>query len=144
MCLQWCHVREWLINNDEPCTFCERSKDWPHGDEACYTCRHMRTTSGQPAWCALSSMPLPKRRTCCHWNVDIVTGGVRTLTEQDMSPGLLAASGASSVHELFLDFDSSPETNNTERGAVVNVGNLAIPDVYGTPSYDWFDAFDEE
>ncbi len=43
MCLQWCHVHKWIIDNDVRCSGCERAEpnDRPE-DQACDTCKHRR------------------------------------------------------------------------------------------------------
>lgn len=143
MCLQWCHVNKHIINNDERCDHCVRSRGWPHAAEACYSCRHRVLPVGdKTTWCALTRMPLPKVRTCCHWNASIDAGS-RTITLYDIAPGLAETIGATTIAGVFADFDSAPEVVAAEEGIVVQLDDLALPDVYGTPSYDWFDAFDK-
>jgi len=40
MCLQYCHVNQWILDNDMPCYTCDRSPcTW---DRTCITCRHLR------------------------------------------------------------------------------------------------------
>jgi hypothetical protein len=42
MCLQYCHVKQWLLDNDEPCATCDRAPHMRPSTGPCPTCRHLR------------------------------------------------------------------------------------------------------
>jgi hypothetical protein len=144
MCLQWCHVRRLLIDNDLPCSGCSRFPAFLLlQEEGCESCQHWREQDGKPAFCSLSQMPLPKIGRCCHWQVEADTRSEITLTTADVAPDVLTIWGVDTVAELFERSETAPdyETSDTDHVSV-NLDDLALPFVYGVPAAQWDDALD--
>lgn len=74
MCLQWCHVRRWLINNDQLCEGCElqRVAELPAA-WSCASCTHRVMRSDEADRCGLTGAGLPLAGRCCHWCVPLST-----------------------------------------------------------------------
>jgi hypothetical protein len=145
MCLQWCHNRRLLIDNDLPCSDCTRFPAFllPQ-EERCQSCQHRREQDGKPAFCSLSQMPLPKAGRCCHWNVEVDTRSEITLTTADVASDLLAIWDVDSVAELFARSETAPDYEQEGSESVrVNLDDLALPFVYGVPAAHWEAALDE-
>ena len=136
MCLQWCHVRDMLIDNDLPCKAqCPASVRLAHAQKRCNTCRHY-----QDGLCALTHEIVPLAETCCHWNAFPRSGTVTLRLGQTVSPVLLALHGAASVREIFDIVDTAPvlPKGTPEDGFPVHIErDLAVPLVYGVTALDW-------
>lgn len=137
MCLQWCHVQSWLIDNDLVCIDCDRHNPatlpaWVR----CATCTHQRTPDDQPPHCALTHEGLPIAGGCCHWNVSIATETSLALGPGDLAPWL-----GSDVLAVFAASPSAPDVVTDERGYVtIARDDLSVPLVYGVPADEWADA----
>lgn len=144
MCLQWCHVRGLVIDNDLPCTGCTRfpAHSLPV-QEHCSTCIHMKQENGAQALCALSRMPLPKIGRCCHYNV--VEDDRRTvqLSTAHVAPEVLQIWDVADVAELFAQSASAPDYAVVEGLIHVDLWDLALPFVYGVPAPFWGAALSE-
>lgn len=116
MCLQWCHVRRWLINNDLECSGCERgvASDLP-AEWSCAGCQHLLQPAGAESCCALTGAQLPLAGRCCHWRAELVLEASSAL-----APWLAGAGRDLSAGKP---------------------GHLSIPLVYGVPAGAWADAF---
>jgi hypothetical protein len=134
MCLQWCHVQFWLLNNDLPCWFCEYGGDgWPERpDQRCASCWH-----NQGDHCALTMMALPSSRTCCHWNAARTPDEVLELTNLDVAPGTLETYAVGSVAELFATSPTAPPYTVQDGRVRVRLDDLAVPWVYGIGASAW-------
>ena len=136
MCLQWCHVQCWLINNDLPCTGC------PSGDPqrlpaplACATCTQHVAQAGTRGICMLTREQVPLAGRCCHWNADAQTTSPLVLGTADLAPWLHAPRGVAGV---FDDSETAPEVAvDAQQRVTVNLDDLSVPLVYGVPSADW-------
>lgn len=137
MCLQWCHVRRLLIDNDLPCSGCSRFpiQQLPH-DEQCSSCCHRREQQGA-VFCGLSQMPLPRAGRCCHWNCCEDTRQIITLTDADVAPEVLAIWDVRQVGDLFAQSDTAPDYEQQGDAVRVNLWDLALPLVYGVPAAHW-------
>jgi hypothetical protein len=144
MCLQWCHVRRLLIDNDLPCSGCTRFPAFllPQ-EEGCQSCQHRREQDGKPAFCSLSQMPLPKAGRCCHWNAEVDTRSEIRLTTADVAPDVLVIWDANTVAELFARSETAPDYEPAGSESVrVSLDDLALPFVYGVPAAQWEAALD--
>lgn len=119
MCLQWCHVQRWLINNDLECTGCDRgaANDLP-AEWSCADCRHLLRPAGALPHCALSHAPLPLLRRCCHWQAEPAFE----------ETGRLAPWLAGAARERYA----------------AALGDLSIPLVYGVPAGAWAEAIEPD
>lgn len=144
MCLQWCHVRRLLIDNDLPCSGCTRFPAFllPQ-EESCQSCQHRREQDGKPAFCSLSQMPLPKAGRCCHWNAEVDTRQIVQLTTADVAPDVLTIWGVDTVAALFQHSDTAPDYEREGSESIrVNLDDLALPFIYGVPAAQWEAALD--
>jgi hypothetical protein len=144
MCLQWCHVRRLLIDNDLPCSGCTRFPAFllPQ-TESCQSCQHRRAQEGEQVFCSLSQMPLPKAGRCCHWQVEADTRSEIALTTADVAPDVLAIWNVDTVAELFERSETAPDYEPAgSEGVRVNLDDLALPFVYGVPAAQWEAALD--
>lgn len=118
MCLQWCHVQRWLIDNDLECTGCERgaASDLP-GEWRCADCLHLRQPAGAAPSCALTRARLPLLGRCCHWRAEPVQETAR------LAPWLV------------------PEARDL---GMLRPGDLNIPLVYGVPAGAWAEAIEPD
>jgi hypothetical protein len=133
MCLQWCHVTQKIINNDYPCVHCEPEVRFGKAREDCATCCHVRGKM-----CALTSMPIPRERTCCHHNADLTPAGRLELGIDHVAAHVLRAHRARDLVDLFWLVESAPEPNVIRQGVIeVDMAELAVPFIYGIPSTDW-------
>lgn len=139
MCLQWCHVRHILINNDFPCSHCPSTLRLDHSTRGgCDTCRH-RHENGSAEFCRLTHADLPPARSCCHHNVNL-DEGVVVITLPTIAPTLLEEMSVATVAEVFLESDTAPDVPLPDPNAVtVDLALFAIPAVYGIPSTEWKD-----
>lgn len=136
MCLQWCHVRSWLIDNDLPCTGCDRSNvERLPASWTCASCTHLVARDGQAGICGLTRESLPLVGRCCHWRVELTSSTALTLTAADLAPWLAAAGD---VAEVFDASPSAPPISFDGAGrVVVAIDDLSVPLVYGVPAPDW-------
>ena len=136
MCLQWCHVRNALIDNDLPCEMlCPESIRLAHAAETCETCIHYVA-----GLCALTKERIPQSRTCCHWNADPMFFDVVVLHLGVNVPSeLMAAYGANSIREIFDQVDTAPDLppDAPADGIVLNARDLTLPLVYGVCADCW-------
>jgi|GEM_PF-1087044 hypothetical protein len=144
MCLQWCHVRRLIIDNDLPCSGCTRFPAFLLPDnESCERCQHRREQDDKPAFCSLSQMPLPKAGRCCHWNAEVDTRSEIMLTTADVAPDVLTIWGVDTVAKLFARSETAPDYEPEDNNSVrINLDDLALPFVYGVPAAQWDDALD--
>ena len=132
MCLQWCHVTEQIVNNDYPCFFCPPEIRLAMSAETCGTCSHR---CGER--CQLTGQNTPHSEFCCHFEV-IPQHGLRALTEKSVHPALMQVHQVETIEQLFWAVETAPEPQVTTGGVVlVSIEELAVPWVYGLPSYAW-------
>lgn len=139
MCLQWCHVRRWLINNDFVCTGCD------YGDPqrlpaqfSCRTCAHRVVQVSTEDMCGLTHEYLPVVRRCCHWNVAPCSAITLVLKNDDLAPWIQGPQG---VVGVFNESDTAPDVVvDGEQRVAVTLDELSVPLVYGVPSPNWDDA----
>lgn len=114
MCLQWCHVQRWLIDNDLPCLGCARgvAADLPAA-WGCVSCQHIRPRAGAPPICGLTRAPLPAIGRCCHWRVE---------------PTVAPAEAPARAPWLGLQA--------LDLGQIA-LEQLSIPLIYGVPAAEW-------
>ena len=133
MCLQWCHVTRQIIDNDHPCFHCDPGVRFGRAREDCATCRHVHGGN-----CALTAMPIPRERTCCHHNVEPTPIGRLELGREHVSIHVLQAHCARDLEDLFWLVESAPEPKVIRRGVIeVQLDDLALPFVYGLPADEW-------
>lgn len=137
MCLQWCHVQSWLIDNDLVCIGCDRHDpatlpSWVR----CATCSHQLTPDGQSPQCGLTREALPILGGCCHWNATLIVPSHLSLSSGDLAPWL-----GNDVLAVFAASPSAPLTLSAEDGCMsIVLSDLAVPLVYGVPAEEWGDA----
>ena len=136
MCLQWCHVQAWLIDNDLPCTGCDRSDPARLPDAwSCASCTHVILRDGLPGICGLTRETLPLAGRCCHWRAELASSPVLTLGAADLAPWLAEVGD---VAEVFTASLSAPPISFDSAGrVVVALGDLSVPLVYGVPAPEW-------
>ncbi len=136
MCLQWCHVRGWVIDNDVPCWECPAYGQPPVA--SCDTCIHRREGEAGPM-CALTKLALPYAGGCCHHNVDLRAGAqiAVPLDELAVAPWVLAVHRATSPAALLADHHSAPELELRDGRAWLRLDELAVPFVYGVTADAW-------
>ncbi len=136
MCLQWCHVRSWLIDNDLPCMECD------HGEAdrlpvawTCVSCTHVIARDGQAGMCNLTRETLPLAGRCCHWCAELTPAVSLALSTDQLAPWLAEAG---EVVEVFAASPSAPPIAFDAAGrVVVAIDDLSVPLVYGVPALDW-------
>jgi len=136
MCLQWCHVRSWLIDNDLPCTGCDlRDPQLLPVSWSCASCTHLRPRDGQAGICGLTRETLPLADRCCHWRVEVAPSAALVLSAAELAPWLAEATD---VAEVFAASPSAPSIacDPTSR-VIVAIDDLNVPLVYGVPACDW-------
>ncbi len=136
MCLQWCHVRDVLIDNDLPCALlCPDAIRLAHTGDTCDTCRHY-----QNGLCALTRERPPLARTCCHWNAAPAAFDYVVLRlGVNVPPELAAAHGVQTTRDIFDVVDSAPELppETPADGFYLDARNLVVPLVYGVCADCW-------
>lgn len=136
MCLQWCHVRDCLIDNDIPCErLCPAEIRLARAGNTCATCRHRRGEI-----CCLTQEHLPSQRWCCHHNAEVRKfEKVLLRTGQNVPWELLAAHGVASVRDLFGQVESAPELppEAPADGIWLEAEALSVPLVYGVCAACW-------
>ena len=147
MCLQWCHVRRILIDNDVSCAgFCALARSLP-ADWSCATCRHHVVRAGhrgedgesRKGLCGLTHLDLPRQGACCHYSVELTPGDEPLwLGPDQLAPTVGVRTASRTAAEAFAQSDTAPEVERDAAGRVrVPVKALAVPDVYGLPSDAW-------
>jgi len=128
MCLQWCHVRSQLIDNDLSCAlWCADDIRLAHAAETCDTCRHYHA-----GVCALTRERVPLARTCCHHNAEPQRGMVILRLGENVPLELARAHGAASVRQIFDRVDSAPDMSGApEDGIEWRIEEMSVPLVYG-------------
>ena len=138
MCLQWCHVRGVLVDNDIPCVqLCPDTIRLAHLNKSCQMCRHY--LHGEVDLCELTQEITPLTETCCHWNAQ-KQSGPRVLTLGDTVPEALAAAhGVESTAQIFEMVDTAPELDDDtpEEGIVMQIEEMSVPLVYGVIALEW-------
>jgi len=134
MCLQWCHVRSWLIDNDLPCTGCDRGDaNLLPGTWSCATCQHQRTPAGAAPICGLTCETQPLIDRCCHWQAQpLADHTMLRLADTDVAPWL-----PDDVISLFAASSSAPDVSQEADRVVVALRDLSVPLLYGVPAEDW-------
>jgi hypothetical protein len=147
MCLTWCHVRQRVFNSDVSCDcHCPSTIRLAHVGRTCQSCEHMISRGLQRPLCGLTRQPTPYANSCCHWDATISTG-VRFVGPTDLVDGLLEATEVSSTALLFMESwlaDGAPEVQPEGDGVYLRVEELALPEVYGVPAYQWDEAIPYE
>lgn len=136
VCLQWCHVQNWLINNDVVCTGCEyRDPQRLPTPFSCQTCTHRIGQAETAGMCELTREHLPVIGRCCHWNAATCSVITLVLKTADLAPWMDASRG---IVGVFDESDTAPDVMiDAEQQVVVNLDDLSIPLVYGVPSPNW-------
>src|SRR6266545_230051 len=136
MCLQWCHVRSWLIDNDLSCTGCDRSEpELLPAAWSCASCTHLIAHDGQVRICGLTRETLPLAGRCCHWSAELTSSAALALSAAELAPWLAEAGDAA---EVFAASPSAPPISFDPTGrVVVAIDDLSVPLVYGVPAPDW-------
>lgn len=131
MCLMWCHVQRWVVDNDLPCDGCNlgQSARLP-STWSCGSCRH-----AQGGRCALTREAQPLLGRCCHWQVEPTPHGMLVLEEGQLAPWLRSAEGMAVV---FAASPTAPPLQRDVAGRVmVNPEELSVPLVFGVESPRW-------
>ena len=141
MCLQWCHVRGWLIDNDLTCVGCPLGVLAPSAPP-CETCAHHQVDAGGAEVCALTHAALPHRRSCCQHNAAPAAETHIPLELIPIAPWVTARWG-DDPEVLLATHHSAPGVafDDEERPALV-LADLATPLVYGIPAAQWPAAVD--
>ena len=136
MCLQWCHVRGWLIDNDLACVGCPLGVLAPSAP-SCETCAHHQVDAGGAEVCALTHTALPHRRSCCHHNAAPAAETHIPLELIPIAPWVTARWG-DDPEALLATHHSAPGVafDDEERPALV-LADLATPLVSGILSAQW-------
>ena len=111
MCLQWCHVRGLLVDNDIPCVqLCPDETRLAHERKNCRGCRHYLPS--EIGICLLTHEIIPLAETCCHWNAEIQSGEVVLVLGETVPKALAQAHGVESTHQIFDMVDTAPELDS--------------------------------
>ena len=133
MCLQWCHVTHEIVHNDHSCFHCPTAIRLANAEKDCSSCTHFCGLN-----CALTSLPIPLQRTCCHHNVEATPSGLLELSADNIHPAQLIYHQVKNIEELFWLVESAPEPNVIRPGVIqVQLEDLAVPFVYGVPASEW-------
>ncbi|MEP0805691.1 MAG: hypothetical protein HRF47_09390 [Chloroflexota bacterium] len=136
MCLQWCHVRSLLIDNDLPCAlWCPDEVRLAQQGRRCAECRHHRA-----GICALTHERTPLAQTCCHFDAPVQPlETVRLKRGETVPEQLLRAHGIQTVAELFLVVDSAPDLPQDAQADEIRLDArlLSVPLVYGVRARCW-------
>lgn len=139
MCLQWCHVRRLVIDNDVSCAgFCALGRALP-ADWSCATCRHHVVREGRGGLCGLTHLDRPRQGACCHYAVELTSADDRMwLGREHLAPTVRTRPMSRTAAEAFELSETAPEVERDAAGRVrVRLKDLAVPDVYGLPSREW-------
>lgn len=137
MCLQWCHVRGIVLDNDLPCAlWCPENIRLAQQGKRCPDCLHYRAGT-----CALTAMQTPLAQTCCHFNAPLRPPGtqVRLKLGDTVPPDLLRAHGIQTVAELFQVVESAPDLppDASPDDILLDAHHLSLPLVYGVRARCW-------
>jgi len=138
MCLQWCHVRGLLVDNDIPCAqLCPDEIRLAHEKKNCRSCTHY--FPNDVPLCVLTHEIAPLSETCCHWNAEIQSGEVVLVLGETVPKALALAHGVESTHQIFEMVDTAPELDASipQEGILMKIEEMAVPLVYGILSTDW-------
>ena len=138
MCLQWCHVRGVLVDNDIPCTqLCPDEIRLAHEKKNCRSCTHYQP--GEVALCLLTHEITPLAETCCHWNAEIQSGEVVLVLGETVPVALAKAHCVENTHQIFEMVDTAPELDESipDEGFSMQIEEMAVPLVYGIVSTAW-------
>ena len=138
MCLQWCHVRGLLVDNDIPCEqLCPDAIRLARQEENCRSCTHCQP--GEFDLCLLTHEITPLAKSCCHWNATIQRGEVLLILGKTVPRALAQAHGVESTRQIFEMVDTAPELeeNTPAEGISMRIEEMAVPLVYGILSIDW-------
>ena len=138
MCLQWCHVRGLLVDNDIPCTrLCPDAIRLAQREKSCRSCTHFQ--SGEVGLCLLTHEITPLTENCCHWNATIQSGEVQLALGKTVPSTLAQAHGVESTRQIFEMVDTAPELeeNTPPEGISMHIEEMAVPLVYGLRAADW-------
>lgn len=133
MCLQWCHVHRFVIDNDLPCCGCDRSDVarlpafW-----SCAQCVNQVVPDAAPPRCGLTRETLPLAGRCCHWQAEPTRQITLHLADDDLAPWL-----AGSAAQVFADSPSAPPIRFESGRVRVALNDLSVPLVYGVPADEW-------
>ncbi len=136
MCLSLCHVRKMLYFNHEEdlCFTC--AHNWPATADPCVDCLHYQS---EGAVCLLTSMKIPWRGWCCHFDAVPIEGRL-TVTQDVVEPALLRDHG--SLADIFWSFGIEAVLAQDNVGQSVAVADLVVPWVYGVRCDDWVEVLD--
>jgi hypothetical protein len=143
MCLQWCHVRNILIDNDLSCAvWCPDETRRAHQHARCQDCPHYQPfrARGLRGTCTLTHEMVPLSQTCCHYHASVNTQPLVTLhLGTTVLPELLQAHGIATVRELFRVIESAPELppEPPSEAIPIRMAQLTLPLVYGVAALCW-------
>ena len=138
MCLQWCHVRGLLVDNDIPCEqLCPDAIRLARQEENCRNCTHYQ--AGEISLCLLTHEITPLAESCCHWNVAIQSGEVLLVLGETVPRALAQAHGVENTCQIFEMVETAPELeeNTLSEGIPMLIEEMAVPLIYGVLSTDW-------
>ena len=140
MCVQWCHRRQFVIDNDWPC-------DCPEPIGVCAGCCHRResvaetdVSAASDPWCALTQQPLPLAGGCCHANVAVALPEVLPLATLPVAPWVLTAWDVMDGAALIAIHPNAIPITEHAGAAGIATADLATPMVYGVAAEAWMDA----
>ena len=143
MCLQWCHVRQLVIDNDVSCAgFCALGRALP-ADWSCATCRHHVVREGREGegrgLCGLTHLDRPRQGACCHYSVELTPDDrPMCVGREHLAPTVLPRLAGRTAAEAFAQSETAPDVERDVAGRVrVRLADLAVPEVYGLPSGAW-------
>lgn len=139
MCLQWCHVRSLLVDNDIPCLMlCPDAIRLAQVEKNCRSCAHCQSGDGVDL-CLLTHEITPLAENCCHWNATIESGEVLLVLGETVPLDLAQAHGVESTAQIFEMVDTAPELeeNTPEEGIPMYIEEMSVPLVYGVIATAW-------
>ena len=142
MCLQWCHVRSLLVDNDIPCSMlCPDTIRLAQTEKSCRSCTHCQPNDDCDI-CLLTHEITPLAENCCHWNAAIESGEVLLVLGKNVPLELAKAHGVESTSQIFEMVDTAPELeeNAPEEGIPMYIEEMSVPLVYGAIASDWDEA----
>jgi hypothetical protein len=143
MCMQWCHVRNILIDNDLSCTlWCPDEIRLAYQHAGCQDCKHYQPFRARDlrGTCALTHEMVPLSQTCCHYNVTVNTQTTVTLhLGTTVLPELLQAHEIATVRDLFWVIESAPDLlpEIPADPIPIRMSLLMLPLVYGVSALCW-------
>jgi len=142
MCLQWCHVRSLLVDNDIPCDLhCREEIRFAHQDRKCRSCTHCQP-GDEVDLCLLTHEITPLTESCCHWNVTLEGGEVLLILGETVSLALAQAHGVENTKQIFEMVETAPDLDKKtpEEGIPIRIEELSVPLVYGLIATAWDEA----